>query len=602
LRLLSLRSTILATTIGILVCTVAAVVWVTQRRWTESTDLLFQEVLTKSSLEIRQHVSSLLDVGESEGEQLGAYVMRRESSAPDRSILLDDLSQLLVDLVRSHRDLTYASVGLNDTGDYVHAHRASDGSIEIQISRAIGAGKFQRRDGVVGGRSLPPVEWDYDPRKRPYYLLAERVGDNAWSETYPFVELVGGQAKERSLGVTYAVPVRSAAGNLVAVASIDFSLKSLDGFLRRVRVSQTGFAVLIESIPGKPPTLLAGDRGKQRNGDILSGVLKVPIDSTAHPITLDIALNKNMGLFTRVRPNGPPWIVGAFIPERELLGPIEATVQQTIMLIGGGLIFGMLASVLIAAFVSRPIRNIVARADRIRGLKMRAERAETSRIQEVRQLDDAFRRLESTMSSFTQFVPTDVVRTLLASGKRAEPQGELRNVTVMFADVEGFSNIAATDSPDAAVKLLSRFFEVMTEAIESTGGMVDKFIGDEVMAVWGALSDDPSHAASACRAALEGMSQVLIDGKLKVRIGIHTGEAVVGIIGTPARLNFTSVGDAVNLAKRIEALNKTLHTRILISQETLELIGDRFATRDMGNLSVPGMPRPVHVHELVAER
>ncbi|MBV6459031.1 MAG: hypothetical protein HONBIEJF_02170 [Fimbriimonadaceae bacterium] len=601
MRLLSLRTTILATTIGILICTVAAVVWVTQRRWTESTDLLFKEVLTKASLEIRQHVRSLLEVGESEGEQLGAYVLRQPTGIADRKAVLDDLAPLLVDLVRSHRDLTYASVGFEDTGDYVHAHRASGGALEIQTSRAED-GRFVRQDRIVGKGSQPPVVWDYDPRERPYYTLAKRLRESAWTETYKFLDLVGGKPKEESMGVTYAIPIQSPSGKLVGVASIDISLKSLDSFLRRVRVSKTGFAVLIESIPGKEPRLLAGDRGRIRNSEVLAAVDGLQPDSTANEVELEIAAAKNMGLLTRVRQDGPPWIVGSFIPERELIGPIESIVRQTMVLIAAGLVIAMVASIFIATFVSRPIRNIVARADRIRALKMRSEGVEPSRIQEVRQLDDAFRRLESTMTSFTQFVPTDVVRALLASGKKAEPQGELRNVTVMFADVEGFTAIAASEDADRAVKLLSHFFEIITEAVETNGGMVDKFIGDEVMAVWGALSDDPSHAASACRAALQAMSRILVEGKLRVRIGIHTGEAVVGIIGTPARLNFTSIGDAVNVAKRIEAANKNLETRILISQETLELLGDGFSTRDLGNVSVPGMPRPLHVYELVAER
>lgn len=596
---MTLRSTILVTTIGILVLTVTAVVWVTQKRWTESTQTLFREVLDKASLEIRQHVRTLLEMGEREGEQVAAYAKRRLESSMTRSEALNDLVPLLVDVVRSQPDLTYASVGLQDTGDYVHAHRASDGRIETQMSRLRSDGRYDRLDREANGGASVRAIWDYDPRKRPYFELAKSANQPVWTETYRFVDLVKGRAQEQTQGVTHAVPVYGDRGRLLGVVSIDVSLASLGRFLPRVRVSKTGFAILVEAVQGKAPTLLAGDRGENWNAQVLDAIMRLPDQSKSYPLDINIAGGRFLGLVSRVRSKDPPWVLGAFIPERELLGPIEASIRQTLLLIAMGLVVAMLASILVSALVSRPIRNIVARAERIRALRIQTELGNDSRIQEVRQLDDAFARLESTMSSFTQFVPKDVVQSLLASGKKAEPQGELRNITVLFADVAGFTTLASQESPDTAVKLLSRFFEIMTEAVEASGGMIDKFIGDEVMAVWGALTDRPDHALSACRAALQAHAKIVEEGDLTVRMGIHTGEAVVGIIGTPARLNFTSIGDAVNLAKRIEGLNKAMGTRILISGATFELAQDKLDVRDKGEAAVAGLSKPVQVYELV---
>jgi adenylate cyclase len=213
--------------------------------------------------------------------------------------------------------------------------------------------------------------------------------------------------------------------------------------------------------------------------------------------------------------------------------------------------------------------------------------------------------------SFAFYLAPQVIETMVASGKMPALGGEMRNVTVFFSDLAAFSSIAEKMSPGELVALMNEYLSAMTDIIESHGGYVDKYIGDSIVAVFGAPAADPDHARNAVRAALTcnarleelNRSHAAFEARgLAHRIGLNTGEAVVGNIGSRRRFNYTVMSDTVNVASRLEGANKYFATSIIASEMTVAQAGDSFAWRELDAIRVKGRDEPIKVYEPLAER
>lgn len=209
------------------------------------------------------------------------------------------------------------------------------------------------------------------------------------------------------------------------------------------------------------------------------------------------------------------------------------------------------------------------------------------------------RSREQAVQMFSRFVNPHVVKELVAHGGLSRA-GESREITILFSDIRGFTTLSEKRTPQQVVELLNRYFTLQVEVVFRHGGSLDKFIGDCIMAFWGAPLDDPEHARHAVEAALE-MGEVLQrfkkelgeeDADFDVGIGIHTGPAVVGLIGSEQRREYTAIGDTVNLGSRIEGLTKGV-SRILVSRETMQACGDAFDFKPHGSFKVKGREQDV---------
>jgi adenylate cyclase len=212
--------------------------------------------------------------------------------------------------------------------------------------------------------------------------------------------------------------------------------------------------------------------------------------------------------------------------------------------------------------------------------------------------------------SFAFYLAPQVIDTMVASGKMPALGGEMRNVTVFFSDLAGFSSIAEKMTPGELVTLMNEYLSAMTDIIERHGGYVDKYIGDSIVAVFGAPVDDPDHASHAVRAALEcrdrldelNRSHPVFRGRgLAQRIGINTGEAVVGNIGSRRRFNYTVMSDTVNVASRLEGANKYYGTSVMASETTKAQTGAAIAWRELDTVRVQGREEPIRIYEPLAE-
>ncbi|HKG01470.1 MAG TPA: adenylate/guanylate cyclase domain-containing protein, partial [Xanthobacteraceae bacterium] len=212
--------------------------------------------------------------------------------------------------------------------------------------------------------------------------------------------------------------------------------------------------------------------------------------------------------------------------------------------------------------------------------------------------------------SFALYLAPAVIEKMVASNKLPELGGETRAITIYFSDVAGFSSFSEKLAPKEVVTLMNEYLSSMTEIIEKHGGFIAQYVGDAIMAVFGAPLDDPDHARHAvqaalrCRARLEEINRTgtaFMGRALGQRIGLNSGEALVGNIGSRRRFNYTVMGDAVNLASRLEGANKYFGTSIIASDATVALTGSAFLWRELDAIKVVGRSGPVTIYEPLAE-
>ncbi len=216
-------------------------------------------------------------------------------------------------------------------------------------------------------------------------------------------------------------------------------------------------------------------------------------------------------------------------------------------------------------------------------------------------------------NAWGHYLSSEVINDLLANPEKLNLGGEKKFMTAMFTDVRGFSTISEVLDPTALVHLINLYLTEMSDIILELRGTIDKYEGDAIISFFGAPLDLPDHARRACMAAIRMkraevalnerfLTEKLAPSALHTRIGINTGEMTVGNMGTPQRMDYTMMGSAVNLAARLEGVNKQYGTWILISEITQESLGQDFLVRKLDRVRVVGINQPVRLFELIEEK
>jgi len=259
--------------------------------------------------------------------------------------------------------------------------------------------------------------------------------------------------------------------------------------------------------------------------------------------------------------------------------------------------------------ISRPVKEVTADMGEIQKLNLASRPATESVILEIREMTDALNGMKKGLRSFRKYVPCELVSDLIKLKKEAALEVENRQISVLFTDIQNFTRISEQIAPAELAQAISVYFGEMSQAIMATGGIVDKFIGDAIMALWGAPHDLPDQALAACKAALAcrqkeiELNRQLADKGLPpffTRMGINTGEALVGNIGFDQRMSYTAIGDSVNLASRLEGVNKYYQTGIIISETTYEMAKEAILARFLDVVAVKGKSQRVKIYELLA--
>ena len=297
-----------------------------------------------------------------------------------------------------------------------------------------------------------------------------------------------------------------------------------------------------------------------------------------------------------------PLLLGVYTRASDLRDIINRLI---LALVAGGvaIVGAIVMAVLIGRRLARPVKRISEAATLVGDLRMSEVRPlPRSRIREIDEQARAFNAMTRALRWFETYVPRPLARHLLKTGDTSAIESELRHLTVMFTDIAGFSTSSQEQDAATVAAYLNRHFGIVNACIDAEDGIVDKYIGDSVMAFWGAPEKIKNRAERACRAALAIRDAILRDNaecraqglpETRMRIGIHSGDATVGNIGSASRVNYTIIGDMVNVGQRIEQLAKVLVPKnevvaILISETTRADLGPEFSPRPLGRHKLKG--------------
>ncbi|MFL5240678.1 MAG: adenylate/guanylate cyclase domain-containing protein [Gemmataceae bacterium] len=640
----TLRITLLTIVLFLIVLTVAGLGYSSYRNARSSAEELTGQILDQTSQRIDSEINDLLWTANNQGNLDLLLFQSGHLSAND----FKRTAHYWVDVLKVHPKLVRLGLALEEPGDWhyvMHLHGGkttigvlhSDPQSGEKALRTFWPGDYPSKPYFAGADTKA-----VDPRQRAWYAEARKTGRQVWSEAYVFQD---GSQDNQVPAVTCATPIFRHDNSLVGVLAASFDLYDFCLFLKELEIGKSGYAFVVEYnsngkrqviahpnpslllrttargsegrsselIPGEdlndphvaafmselPPKMSSSDLEQMKRG----GMRRVDfIDHGVH------YLGSYRCLSTEETPN---WLICTIVPEEEVLGAVKRGNRQTFFIGVGVFVLAVLIGMMISGQVARPLEQLAHETEKIGQLHLEARPVARSIVKEVDRLALSTEEMKTHLRSFRKYVPADLVRSLMAAGKEANQGGDSRVVSVYFCDIANFTALSENLAPAEVVEHLGQFLKAVSEDIVATEGTVDKYIGDAVMAFWGAPALNPDHALAACKAALRNQAKLAklrekwqIEGKplFFARGGIHTGEVIVGNIGSEARLNYTVIGDTVNLASRMEGLNKFYGTNILITEHTYNEAKEAVIARPIDWVAVKGRHEAVLVYELLGLR
>ncbi len=466
--------------------------------------------------------------------------------------------------------------------------------------------------GVISKEYLPKAQ--YNTTKRDWYVTAELLKDKVWSDVYLF-------NTTKTAGLTLSIPLGyyKDSGVAIGVMGVDFAVSQFKDLLASVRATPNSVNYLVNR---KNEIISASNDMKTFAVSKETGKLEILTTINCGNKALEEAakrLTGNKEKHTRFEIDGSRYVASierlekipcfliTLYPEDDFTEGFKQV--QSDMLILSLFVFFISFGVIIilARRISNPITLICSSAKAIESMHLdKYKKPPVSKIMEIQELSEAMDSMKRSVSTFTKYSPKDLVRRLAQQGTLPTLGGENKKLTLFFSDIEKFSTVSERLPAEYLILHLSEYFDEMTKKVMEYNGVIDKYVGDSIMAMWGAPIADDDQVINACYAALK--CQELLEslkekwaplGKpfLPTRIGIHTGAAIVGNIGSQDRMNFTSIGDTVNIASRLEGANKYYGTKILVSETVESEARGKILFRVIDKVAVKGRTSGLIVYE-----
>jgi adenylate cyclase len=640
MRSVSIRASLLAS-IGSLVIVMSLVIlavtfFSARQAVRDLSSRLIGQAADQTEVQLTQFFSSLQDVVRASAAWWDGGLVAYEAAED-----VEGLNALFVPVLDAYRQVTSMML-VQDTGfeyllfrdlrggeDYTWYNRIVEADVGPDAGFEV---RFTEDLQEHSSGPLPEDARDYDPRKRPFYLKPE-IGEITWTSPYYFFIT-------KDAGMTVSYKWRDPASGRTRLVAYDLLLMDLSKFTASLRPTENGkaFVMLSDgSLLGVPADSRWPDdttvRAALRNPEERTGgTTEVDRDArlmTAEdhelPVVADAVRawkaneDDERSLF-RYTSEGAAWWggfhpfplgdqvlwIGVVVPEADFLSGITRQRNVLVAVSAIALLIAVLMAGVLARRFSKPLELLAAQTARVRDLELTEERPVQTPLREVQLLADANAQMMKALDSFSRYVPMDVVRELLRRGEVARIGGSTRTLSILFTDIEGFTSLAEHTEPEQLTAHMAEYFSAMLEVLAEEQATVDKFIGDAIVAFWGAPSPNVLHARHATRAVLRAVSRLEemnaawdAEGMpaLKTRFGLHCGEAVVGNVGAPERLNYTVLGDAVNLASRLESVNRYYGTYALATAALVEAAGEGFVWRHVDRISVKGREEPVDIYE-----
>jgi len=549
----------------------------------------------------------------------------------NRVVLLEDkekIKSFFLSILSSNKNFSWVSFGSLD-GDFLGAQRQSDTSLRFIDSDWIEEKNTALR--VIDFYKLENDKLNFDIsriQEKKYYAPQrgwfKKAVDNkglVWTDVYVF-------ATSKKPGINVAISVEID-GEFVGVLTIALELERVSNYLKTIEVGKTGEVFIIntksELVALKDSKEIAfnavGDKARLRkvsesNLEFTSLSSRIIEQESINLQNLklkeaitfydSVTDEKYFANFMPIEKQG--WIVVTIIPESDFLGTINENNQKMYYTITVLLILAIFASIFLTKkVIVTPLSNINTHTDNIKHFDLDKITYIPSIIKEVDALSQSIEGMKSGLSSFQKYLPVDLVRTLISKGIEAKLGGEEKEVSIFFSDLVDFTKISE-ELGSSLIPHMSEYLQSMSEEIMHQDGTIDKYIGDSIMAFWGAPNPNKYHALDACRSAINCQKELKAlrfkwkrEGKplFFTRIGINTGKVLVGNMGSIDKMNYTIIGDSVNVASRLEALNKEYGTDILIGEQTYEQVKDDVIVRKIDRVKVYGKDWAIDVYELL---
>lgn len=631
----SLRRNLTLNLVGLLVGTVALLAIFAVGRARVTVGELSTKIVRAAADDVNGRVGSLTLRAERTAKLVSGYAAPAASQGRPAfdPAQFEAAAVWLIELMRSEPELGAVRITLESTGEEVQVVQRPNGSLVAQTVRVAGGARL-REDIVPFGSELRrtfrgPAE-TADDRDSAWYRDAKATAGTVWSGSY----LQRISAGPDMPGVTCATPILARDGRLVGVASVDLTIGDISRYVQRASVGERGYAFVLEfgaagvvKVLGHPESnrLLITEGGTSRLADVAE--LGDPVATEAvRQLAADPGLLRSgetrilrvaagresyVAGASRVRSEGaiaPNWVACVVVPESEYMAAVWKSGAAVVVIAGSAVVAGIGVALYVAQRVSRPLRALAAETERVRLFDLEARPMPPSNIREIDALATSVEEMKTGLRSFEKLVPAEYAQWLVRSGQEARLGGERRVVTTSFADLIGFTALSERLDPEELVEVLAEHLDALSAEVLAAKGTIDKFNGDDVMSFWGAPTAMEDHALLACTAALRGQSALeRLRGKLEAAgrpslrgsFGIATGEVVVGNVGSRSRMNYTVIGDSVNLASRLQGLNRYYRTEILISHETARQAGTAIVERTVDWVALAGREEPFTVHELL---
>jgi adenylate cyclase len=458
---------------------------------------------------------------------------------------------------------------------------------------------------------------DYDPRNRPWYIDAYDPEASVLTEPYIFFA-------SQQPGYTVRAPIKKMRHGVVAG---DILLGEADDILKGQKLGRSGFAFLFDEAgrivvhPRMSELIVTGADGIKVALPQLEAVYKRGLPAavrtwrsgesskqffTGEDGRTYIASFRSIGI---ARSAG--LMLVALAPLDEFFATVLKNRRYLFLLTLACVLAAIPVVLLLGSILSRRVRAIAAETDRIQHFQPATGALRRSVIREIDDLGHSVTTMRKVVETFSNYVPKHLVRQLVETGDVLGLGGVRREVTIMFTDVSDFTAITEHADPEQVMVQTSAYFAELSNAIMATGGTVDKFIGDAVMAVWNAPTLDAKHVTDGCEAILACQAagervNARFEGEnwpaYRTRFGLHVGNVVVGNIGSTERMNYTVLGAAVNLAARLESLNKIYGTTALVSDAIRIRADAEFLFRSVDRISPKGFASKFPIFELRGKR
>lgn len=444
----------------------------------------------------------------------------------------------------------------------------------------------------------------YDPRTRPWYEGAIKAKDFYWSDFFTFFP-TGDTA------ITVSKTITNIQKKFLGVIGTEITLKRLSQFISSQTIGKTGKVFILDG-SGKiivPSENSIGDKFLRASKEAAHEAYKEYKSNNQQSL---IFTSNGVKYLVRIDKipvvSGKEWLIIVVAPHLDFFEELLNTQIETILIALLVLIVSSMMVVYFSKKISTPIVTLSKEVDKITHLDLSSVDRLRSNIKEIILMDTSVDSMRLALRSFGRFIPKKIVGYLLEQGKEITLGGEKKEVTIFFSDVKEFTAIAENYPTERLMTFLEEYYNGLSKIILEQQGTIDKYIGDSVMVFWGAPLDQPDHAIKACLTAL--YCQAFIsqfnekqrkenNPEFFTRIGINTGNVIVGNIGTTERMNYTIIGDAVNTASRLEQTNKIYQTKIIVSENTHKLIKDHFLFRPLDIIEVKGKKEKIKIYELL---